>query len=149
MRLSPATLADIPALLPIGEQFWRTTGMIHAGLNLDLDSLTATLTTMMHEPNQVLFVVKADGVIVGVVGGFITPAPFNNKQSIAQESFWYVLPEHRRGGVGQALYDTFEAWAKAKGATALVMATIGNKKLHEYYLAHGFHALESHYFKAL
>jgi GNAT superfamily N-acetyltransferase len=78
---------------------------------------------------------------------------FNQNIRVAQETFWYVEPEYRKNGVGEALFNTFEQWAKAKGAVTLVMATVGdkpsNKKVHDLYLKQGFLPLERHYFKGI
>ncbi|MDX1675583.1 MAG: GNAT family N-acetyltransferase [Longimicrobiales bacterium] len=36
---------------------------------------------------------------------------------------WYVVPSHRRQGVGRALFDVFEGWARARGCRELASDT--------------------------
>lgn len=151
--LAPATFADLPALVDIGEQFFRSTGMVIAGLSFDRASMEAFLADMLDSPDHVLFVARDKNTVVGVVGGFLTAPMFNRNVRVAQESFWYVSPESRKTGVGEALYRTFAQWAEAMGAVTLVMATVGDKpsndRIHDRYIEQGFQALERHYFKPL
>lgn len=87
---------------------------------------------------------------VAVLGATFLPDPFSGELTAA-EHFWYVIPEHRKSGIGLQLLDKFEADAKAKGCEQIVMVHFmhmgaGLQKLYE---ARGYKALEQTYKKEL
>jgi GNAT superfamily N-acetyltransferase len=87
---------------------------------------------------------------VAVLGATFLPDPFSGVLTAA-EHFWYVLPEHRKSGIGLQLLDKFEADAKAKGCQQVVMVhfmhmSAGLAKLYE---ARGYSALEQTYKKEI
>lgn len=153
MRLDVAGEADIPALVVIGEKFFRASKLEGAGISFDADSMRDSLLAMLAAPDtQCLFVARDDKVVAGVIGGQVSAPMMNHDMLVAQESFWWVEPDYRKRGVGEVLYGAFEEWAKRIGATVVVMATVGapeKNSLHDGYLAQGFLPLERHYFRAL
>jgi len=87
---------------------------------------------------------------VAVLGATFLQDPFSGELTAA-EHFWYVLPEHRKSGVGLQLLDQFEMDAKSKGCAQVVMVHFmhmgaGLQKLYE---ARGYKALEQTYKKDL
>jgi len=68
---------------------------------------------------QTSFVAEHDGVIVGFLIGFVS-------QTFPDEAYIHfvgVHPEHRKKGLGQALYDRFFEKAKAIGCTRVHCVT--------------------------
>ena len=67
-----------------------------------------------------IFVAEEGGAVVGFVGvlGCVVPEP-DEKQAYAYVSDLVVLPAYRRRGLGRALLEQAEAYARAMGARAL------------------------------
>lgn len=87
---------------------------------------------------------------LALLGATFLPDPFSGELTAA-EHFWYVLPEHRKSGIGLQLLDLFEQDAKERGCTSIVMVHFlhmgaGLQKLYE---ARGYSPLEQTYKKAL
>lgn len=87
---------------------------------------------------------------VAVLGATFLQDPFSGEMTAA-EHFWYVVPEHRKSGIGLQLLDLFEKDAKDKGCSQVVMVHFmhmgaGLQKLYE---ARGYKALEQTYKKEI
>jgi GNAT superfamily N-acetyltransferase len=76
-----------------------------------------------------------------------------SRDVVAQELFWYVLPEHRSGSDGIRLLKDFKMWAKAQKASLFVMATFhqegANETLSKLYESQGLKPIETHYLEEL
>ena len=69
-------------------------------------------------PLAVLVAEDAGGAVVGFVELFIRNyAEDCRTDRVAYLEGWYVAPEARRRGVGRALIEASEAWARAQGCT--------------------------------
>lgn len=69
-------------------------------------------------PLAVLVALDRTGAIVGFVELFIrTYAEDCRTDRVAYLEGWYVVPEARRRGVGRALIEASEEWARAQGCT--------------------------------
>jgi hypothetical protein len=89
--------------------------------------------------------------VAGYFGGMIVP-DINDAQLVAQETFWYVKPEHRRSARGLSLLLNFENWAEAMGAKRIIMTHLCNQysdALRTLYLRRGYTPLEINYVKEL
>jgi GNAT superfamily N-acetyltransferase len=89
-------------------------------------------------------------VAAALLGATFLPDPFSGELTAA-EHFWYVLPEHRKSGIGLQLLEKFEADAKELGCTQVVMVHFmhmgqGLAKLYE---ARGYKALEQTFKKEI
>lgn len=145
---------DIPALVELGLRFWKLTGMDYAGLDCNPESLRVSLKGMVDSDEQLLVCAwDESGRVVGVLGAFVAAPYFNHDQSIVQETFWYVEPEHRASGVGGTLERMMYTWAKALDATAVVMASVGPREhtqaVDAHYRDQGYKQLEGHWFSAV
>jgi GNAT superfamily N-acetyltransferase len=82
--------------------------------------VSGTLTTPA--PGGAL-VAEKDGMIVGMMGGFVTETWFS-EDKIASDYTLYILPEYRRKGrIAVELVRAFERWAIAQGAVDIVPGT--------------------------
>lgn len=98
-----------------------------------------------------IFALWDDERIVGALAGFVYP-DVNDGQLRATEFFWYVLAAYRGSGEAQTLVDRFERWARERGATHTIMASLEGmheKALDRYYLRRGYQRLDHTYIKEL
>ena len=97
----------------------------------------------------VVFVIVKDGAVVGGIGGLKGP-DLHYPRTIAVETFWFVLPEHR--GEGLKLLAEFERWAVEKKCDCVAMIHLSDshpKVLEKIYKRKGYHLVENHYLKVL
>ena len=69
---------------------------------------------------------------------------------VVQELWWWLTPEARGKGAGQAMYKTIESWAIAKGAVALFMIALEDEradKMASLYARKGFRPMERTYIR--
>lgn len=83
-------------------------------------------------PGAYQVIASLDGTPAGLAGGF----PDDGQAELV--SMW-VAPEGRGKGVGNALMQAVEDWARSIGATALRLSVVpGNDPAHDLYLRHGY-----------
>lgn len=121
--IRPALREDVPQLLELGRHFYASSGCAAHGLRFDEGALADTCAQLATE--GVLLVAERDGELIGAVGALAYPWYLDRSQTIAQEIWWWVEPHARNTGAGKALLDELEAWAKARGAAVVSMATPG------------------------
>jgi GNAT superfamily N-acetyltransferase len=84
------------------------------------------------EPGAYQVIASIDGTPVGMAGGF----PDNDTAELV--SMW-VAPAGRGKGVGNALMQAVEDWARGTGAGTLELSVVpGNDPAHDLYLRHGY-----------
>lgn len=91
-------------------------------------------------------------VLVGVLAGSAHPNLMSG-ELVAQELFWYVLPEHRGGMDGIRMLRDFETWAADAGAKHIFMAHFHSQQTGEsvaaLYERLGYKPVETHHLKSL
>lgn len=90
--------------------------------------------------NGAVFVVEHEGSIVGGIICCISRKWFNNELS-AGELALFVKPENRQGMIAVKLISAFKKWAKAMGATEIIMGIttqVNQEGAERLYLATGF-----------
>lgn len=133
-----ATPDDLPECLRMGEQFTAAVGM-----PFDETSTAETLLRLMDSPDGVLLV--GDG---GMVGGIVYPAYFASDYRMAQELFWWS----ETPGLGRALLNGLEQWARSVGAKSLTMLAMADMRadaVGRLYQRAGYRPLENTFVKAL
>lgn len=95
-----------------------------------------------------IFLAWDDAEPTGILLATVTPDLFDGA-SVAIEHAWYVMEKARGGATGGALLDRFEAWAKERGASRMVLSHFieGMPNLDRYFSHRGFFPLEKHYLK--
>lgn len=137
-----ATLADVPALVAMGQRFLASTdyGAHVAASPAHLEDLAKAL---LATDQGVIFVAEIGGAVVGFLALHAFPHPMSGELT-ANELVWWVNPEAR--GVGVALLRRGEAWAKAIGATCLQMvAPQAATDVRAFYERAGFVPVETMY----
>jgi GNAT superfamily N-acetyltransferase len=120
-----ATLADLPALLPMGREFFAHSGLTDLA-EWDDGSFEISATSIIG--GSVLgsvFVADLDGKLVGMTGGIFFPLYCNHSVLIGQEIFWWGKAGHK---VGAALLDELEADARRNGAVIFISAQIAGQR---------------------
>lgn len=69
-------------------------------------------------------------------------------KSTATEMAWWVEPAHRKNGVGKALIERFQDWAKLKGCTAITLTSLDNS-VNRLYDRLGYKLCEQTYIKEI
>lgn len=110
--IRPATLDDLDHIAGLGPRFHAMSSW--SDVAFDPASLAALAANLIGSPQGVVHVSPR-----GAVGGILFPLHFNRAVTVAQELFWYD-----EGPDGEALHAAFEAEARAKGATALMMSCL-------------------------
>jgi GNAT superfamily N-acetyltransferase len=75
---------------------------------------------------------------------------FSPSHFVAQELWWWLAPEARGHGAGQAMYDAIEAWANEQGVSALFMIALEDERapqMEKLYTRKGFRPMERTFFK--
>jgi aminoglycoside 6'-N-acetyltransferase I len=111
----------------------------------DLTELGAESEAMLADPDQVVFVApRAEGGLYGFVeAGVRAFANGVDEHPCAFVEGWWVDADARRGGIGRALIEAVEHWARARGFTELGSdAELDNLLSHRAHHALGFEERE-------
>lgn len=102
--------------IPVLEAFGKDCGLEDRWGSLDEGTFLRTWGAML-EINSAFLVLLEDGLeVVGAMGVLIGPTTFWNMTS-ANEVFWYVLPEYRKGTSPIRMLKVAEAEAKRRGCS--------------------------------
>lgn len=122
-----ATVDDIPVLMSMGRALHAESPR-YSYLSYSDEKVERLIRSMVEDtlvaeaPGGVVVAVK-DGIVVGMIGGFVT-SPFFSDDKIASDYTFYVKPEHRgTGRVALRLIQAFEQWAIAQGVRDIVPGT--------------------------
>lgn len=143
------TVADIPRILSMGVRFYEAAGWSEF-VTWDDASVDRTLRSLIEADHGALIVAEVDGEVVGMTAGMVVPHYCNLNTLTGQELFWWVDPEHR--GVGVALLDALEGWAKAAGAAIFTMVAVHRIKpevMARVYRARGYAPAEHSHIRRL
>jgi GNAT superfamily N-acetyltransferase len=151
-----ATQEDADALIRLGAAFFEEAGLAERFTALDLPNIEfcprSFLTTCEAlAKSGVMLVAEHAGEVVGMLGAAFIPALWNYRVTLAQETWWYVQPD-RRKGLGVALLKEFEDRATAQGVVLSAMvAELGlrGKAVGRLYEAKGYAPAESVFWKRL
>ena len=118
VTIAPADATALPDLLQLGLLMVNEAPRMR-GLTWSEKTLRAWLRFVL-ERGVILTAVDAaddesDGVIVGALVAGVSPGMAWLERE-AEELAVYVVPTHRRRGIGRALVRAYVAWAEAKGA---------------------------------
>ncbi|WP_018110586.1 aminoglycoside 6'-N-acetyltransferase [Thermus igniterrae] len=103
----PLRREDLPAYLALRRELWPEAG--EEGVETLLEGL-----------RQAAFVAEVEGELVGFVEVGLRPYAEGCETSpVGYLEGWYVRPPWRRQGVGRALVERAEAWARAQGCTEM------------------------------
>jgi len=105
-------------------------------------------TPILEQGNGVMLLLKADGRVVGGIGGVITRFQTSTEQHLV-EMFWWVDPEWR-GRKAITLLKEWEKWGIDRGVDSILMTYMESsepEKMKRLYTSLGYAPFESHYVK--
>lgn len=114
---------------------------------VDVDHATSMYEGLIGSGEGVMFYTEKDGDVIGGIGGICGP-DLHFPRTMAVETFWFVLPEHR--GIGMKLLDRFEGWAKEKKCDCVALVHLSDSYpdiLEKLYSRRGYLLAEKHYLK--
>lgn len=143
MIVRDATRDDMKDILRMGRQFCKALDE-----KFDRESVVAHVEWLIDDDRTVAMVAEDDGV-VGMVSGVCIPNYFDNSRLMATEMWWWVDEGARTAGIGTALIDELESWAKGMGAERLSMMVMEqlDTRIVKIYNERGYRRHETTYLK--
>jgi hypothetical protein len=141
MKIRHATLADVPQLVSMSNEFYPLTSYSKYA-PFDYDTIH-DLTVHIVE-HGIYLVGECNGEIQGMLALVIVPFMFNRNITTVNEVVWWVNPAAQRVGMGQALVRRADEIRLLRGIKAfqMVRLTTSPKILDDVYLALGFQPSE-------
>lgn len=138
-----ATHDDIPALIECANNF-------HAECpdeyTYNQERVELMLDACMSNPDNVIFVIDVDGLVVGGIIGVLAEL-WMSTDLVATELGWFVNKDYR-GREALKLLQSYEDWAESKGAVLITVADIhGVTNLAPLYERRGYRKTETTYSK--
>ena len=149
MIVRNAIAEDLPRYLPLGQAFHAASPM-HSALPFDVEGFSDFFLQAVQNPNLGVWLAEDNGVVIGITGALLYPMYFSPTSMVVQELWWWLAPEARGKGAGQALFNVIESWATAKNATAIFMVALEDanaEKMAQIYTRKGFRLMERTYMK--
>lgn len=111
---------DIELLKPVADAWDEEDNGDKFGFKVETATFVESLRVLRDNDNSLLLVLMQDSKPVGVMGLIFIKSPLSD-QLLAQEHFWYVMPEHR-GRLGSLrMIDVAQKIAKDMGCSHLMM----------------------------
>lgn len=144
-----ATPEDAPKVAEMVEPFFgmALTEMLGEYDRKAMQNLVAATTL---SGDACTIIAEVDGNMVGALCALSYLHPMKPSVRVAQEMFWWVEPEHRKGGTGKNMLQFCEAWAKSIGCNSMVMATmhgIDHERNGAFYTRSGYKPFEYTYLR--
>ena len=149
MIVRNAIAEDFPQYLPLAQAF-HAASPVHGVIPFDDKGYADFFLQAIYNPNMGVWLAEDDGWIIGIAGALFYPMYFSPSNMVVQELWWWLTPEARGKGAGQAMYDMIESWAIAKNATAIFMIALEDndaEKMASLYTRKGFRPMERTYIK--
>lgn len=110
---------------------------LELGYDFPVEQTQQKLRELLASKKDKIFVAEVDGIIVGYVHAndyeLLYAPPMKNIMGIA------VLTEYRRKGIGKALLEKVERWAKETGAAGVRLVSGGSRiDAHSFYNSLGY-----------
>lgn len=115
--IRPAKHSDVPRLIELGTLLHATSS--YSTMNFCPDKSAAFLHELINGQG-VVFVAEVRGEVVGGMAGAVAEQWFSN-DLIAYDYSIFVEPSRRNGVIAVRLIQTFQEWARIKGAKQIYM----------------------------
>jgi len=133
------------------QSFYDTHQSGRFGLDVRIEDVADELEVLINGTMTTVFILVSEKMIAGFIGVVLFKSP-TGKDIIANEKFWYVMPEYR--GYSLKLFRKAKSWAKDHGAShfisnASMLASNLHDKICKIYEAFGMEKFETSYIKKL
>lgn len=145
MIVRHGTLDDVSTLVLWGARFFAESAYCKYS-SYDLQKVGRQVRHMVDDVGSAVLMIDN----VGMIGGGLISPYYTDEIVIAQEMWWYVIPEARRSEAGGQLVVEFCKWAKENGATHAGLTTNKNThpNIHDFILSIGLEEVETSYIGA-
>ena len=134
-EIRPATVADVPALVPLVEQYWAFEDITH----FDLPQVSRVLSRALSDPARMSgWVARMDGDAVAyLLAAYVFS--LEHLGLTAEIDEFFVLPSARGVGIGDELLRLAEVEFRRRQCTNVFLQIgKGNDRARIFYRAHGF-----------
>jgi predicted N-acetyltransferase YhbS len=148
VKIRMATEEDIPRIIEMGEMFWNQTD--YRSVKYDPGSIEHWSKLMIEQ--GLLLVACDDGKAIGSVGALSAPLLGNVQYLVASELFWWIEPQYRSAGLGEALLMAIEGAAKEAGVkffNMIALNAVDPERVAQIYLKRGYKLTEWSFSKEL
>lgn len=114
MPIRKALLEDLPVLLQLGE-LMHAESPRYSRLTFSMERAGKTLRFLIENAEGVVFVAEEAGQIIGGIGG-LASAHWSSEDVVADEVFFFLLPNRRGRFAASRLICALRAWADLRGA---------------------------------
>lgn len=149
MIVRKATEVDLNEYVTLAETF-HAASPIEGIVNFDREGYGQFYLSSLPNENIGIWLAEIDNVIVGICGAIAYPLYFNPNSLVVQELWWWLTPESRGSGAGEAMFKQIKAWAKERNASALFMIALEDEratKMEKLYVRAGFKPMERTFIK--
>lgn len=115
IQIRQATQEDLERVLPLVKDFVTSFKIVEPQFRRSYNAI-------LEDPRSAAFVADDDDAVIGYCLGFCHDTFYANGKVAWLEEIM-VASSHRRQRVGEALMDSFEEWARSKGAVLSALAT--------------------------
>lgn len=113
MKVEVATPEDAPRIAELGELLHDTSS--YADIPYNRAKVEALMRTLTAGGDNVVFVVRREGVIVGGIAGSVSAQWFSDEK-LGYEYSFFVEPSARNSGSAVKLLSAFKTWCAMRGA---------------------------------
>lgn len=114
--IRPATPADIPAMLALGEAMHAESR--YGRLGWCAPKVCGLLDHLIASDDGLALVAERDGVIVGGFLGMVSEHYFS-RDKVATDFALFIAPDRRGGLAAPRLLQAYREWAQARGAVSV------------------------------
>lgn len=147
MSIRRATGADLPTILVWAAEFYEAADLPRH-TPYDATTMHAIMQALIDADETLYLIAEHDGQPAGMACAVLTRPWVMPTLQMAQELFWWVDRDVRRGGIGKELRLGIEAWAVESGAQLVsMMALESSTVIGPSYERAGYLPTERHWIK--
>ena len=138
INIRKASSEDVASVLPLVVDFATS-------FNIDERKFRKSFVSLLKSRSALVLVAEEEMRLIGYCLGFWHDTFYANGRAAWLEEIM-VTASHRRRGIGEAMMETFEAWARREGA---VLSALATRRASSFYTAIGYEESASYFRKLL